>query len=311
MIAHLAVLPHRVQARGVERAEHPFVLVERAARQHAILGETAIDRAEHRRVSPVHIERRGPWRRADGRHDRDVALVFHRAGRRADAHAVEAVHRVGAGRRQDQPGAGLDLRAGVLGEFDVVADRDADASPGRVEDARIGTLRDAPALGLEARHGAFFLRRHATVGHEQRRAIDHVAIVAPHRQRTRKQPHAEAPRRVAHRRQDLGRRGNHGGEFAGLIRRIAAGQRRAQFDAGIFRQHQQVSLRASSFEPRFQRAGEGCDRCRPANAVLQQPQPQRRGHSGSFTQKPRPCGVSRSSPTSFQSKITAMSARRT
>ena len=190
------------------------------------------------------------------------------------------MRRVGAGRHQHQPGAGLDLGTDMLGEFGVVADRDADAAPWRVEDAGRGAAADAPLFGFEARHVPLVLEGQAAVGADQRRAV-HDAAAIRHRQGAGLQPQPVADGGVAHYAQHGGGAADHIGQ---LGPRAAA---QGQLHAGIFGQQQQVGA-GRRCDPGVQPGSEIRQRCRLAD---------RPAHHGQLhrarVQKAREWGVAR------------------
>ena len=307
------MFPHLIELRGVQGADHPARFIGRAGGQNPILGEAAIGGGEDRRLAAIDVERRAPGREAHGRGAGDVALVLDRAGGGGDADSRGAMRAVGAGRRQHQPGAGLDLGADMLREFDIVADGNPDPAPWRVEDTGRRAGGNTPAFSLEAGHDALLLHRHAAIGGDQRRAGDHARAVL-HRQRAGQQPDLVADRGGAHRGQDGLRMGDHGGEFGGLVGRVPAGERGAELDAGIFGQDQKIGMIAGLQDPMVQLGAEGGDGGDAFDRILQQAEPQRaggrRGHGPrSLIQKSSACGVSCVAPTSFQAKVTARPGR--
>ena len=118
------------------------------------------------------VDRRRPRRGADQRNLDRETLVLERARGATGTNPMVASQRIGAARRQNQFGAGLDLRAGEQRKFDVVADIDAEAAQLGFKQFQRRAATDVPFLSFETRHYALVLMLHAAVRREHPGAID-------------------------------------------------------------------------------------------------------------------------------------------
>ena len=312
MVADGAVRAHGVEVGSVQIREYPARLIQRAAGDDAVIGETPIDGPEDGGVAVVFVQGGEAGSVADGGRDGHEALVFQGAGAGTEADAVEAGDAVRAAWRQDQPGAGFDLGTDERWELDVVADGDTDGAPGCVEYARRGARLDAPSLGFEASHGALVLEVDGAVRGDQRRVVDGACAVAAGKG-AGQEPDGVGAGGFGEQGDQRGVLDAHGIEFARGI--ASAGQGGSELHGCIFRQHQQLAAAGRALgDQAMDLVREGWEVHRPGNGVGERAEA-KRGHGNGapcrdFIQKPSVLAVGAGSPMSFQDSEQVRSGRR-